>query len=167
MFFYKYKKTGTLSISMIDEDENEVAYIDYSINEATLHIIGIERTPHANRRYNSNKHFGTCVFNELLRYIIEQEIMITKITGKLSYFDAYNNNWADSIPFYQDFTKYVDHSFDCSLQFHLFNKENYSSEVLLPTDRLERRLFIKEFIKNHIDKKQDASFCYEVTHSLK
>ena len=82
-------------------------------------------------------------FNELLRYIIEQEIMITKITGKLSYFDAYNNNWADSIPFYQDFTKYVDHSFDCSLQFHLFDKEDYSSEVLLPTDRLERRLFIK------------------------
>lgn len=42
MFSYKYKETGTLSISMIDEYRNEVACIDYSIYETTLHIIGIE-----------------------------------------------------------------------------------------------------------------------------
>lgn len=167
MFSYKYKETGTLSISMIDEYRNEVAYIDYSIYETTLHIIGIERTPHANRRYSSNMHFGTCILNALLKYIIEQGIKITKITGGLSYSDAYNNNWADSIPFYQDFTKYVDDSLNCSLHFCLFDKENYSSEVLLPTDRLERMLFIKEFIQNHINKKYNASFCYMVTHSLK
>ena len=167
MFSYKYKKTGTLSISMIDEQMNEVAYIDYSINETTLHIIGIERTSYANRRYSSNIHFGTCIFNELLKYIIEQGILITKITGRLSYCDAYNNNWSDSIPFYQNFTKFIEDSLNCSLQFHLFDKENYSSEVLLPMDRAERISFIKEFIQNHIDKKYDASFCYEITNSYK
>lgn len=71
MFSYKYKETGTLSISMIDKYRNEVAYIDYSIYETTLHIIGIERTPHANRIYSSNMHFGTCILNKLLKYIIE------------------------------------------------------------------------------------------------
>lgn len=154
MFTFEYKNYGIYEINMYDKYLFEVASITYNIIGSTIYIDNIQKSTYACRKYGNNYHFGTIIFNELLKYIKNNCYCITDIKGTLSFFDA-ENNWIDSIPFYFNFPNYIDDSLKYKLEFHLFNKDNYTSEILLPID-------IEEFIKEHINTKSDASFCYKI-----
>ncbi|MEQ2499249.1 hypothetical protein ACP5WL_29360 [Enterocloster bolteae] len=161
MFYYEYKDEGARGISMKDENRWEVAYINYSINSDIIYIDGIERTSYASRIYESKYHFGTNIFNQLIIHLQEQGVIISKIAGWLSYADI-SNNWRKSIPFYADFVKYIEIQ-SLSLVFHLYDEENYKSEVFLPENRMERELFLNDFIHNHQETETGASFSYDVS----
>ena len=159
---FECKHTDAKNYIMFDKTEDkQVAYIIYYVKNKTLHIEHIERTSFARDRYPTKKYyFGTGILNNLLSYLQEErKISIKKITGQLSYFDA-QNNWVNSIPFYDDFPKHIKSLLNYNLKFHLYENEDYTSEVLLSTDRKIRKNEIEEFIENHKNNKKCASFIY-------
>lgn len=158
-FFCDPKKPGECRIC---DNEEQVVYVMYTLKGLVLHIKNIEKTAYARRKYESEDyHFGTEMLNHLLFCLENNDIKIEKITGILSWTDS-ENNWKDSIPFYDDFHKHLEKKLEYKLKFHLFENDDYTSEVSLSSDRAVRKLQIEEFICNHNNPRKDASFSYEV-----
>lgn len=146
----------------MQDEKGMLCFIEYTINNSTLHIVNIERTCLSRYRYSYDYHFGTNILNALLLHLYQKDVMINRITGILSYFDTVNNNWHDSIPFYADFSIYLDKRLPYKLRFHLFADASYTNEVDIPSDWNERNTFIKSFTESHNKALASASFCYDV-----
>lgn len=147
-------------IQLYDE-KHLLCFIQYVINELCLKIEYIEKTPIAQNKYTYDHHLGTNIFNALLLHLYEKKIKINKISGLLSRADA-TRNWHDSIPFYADFNLYLHKKLPYQLVFHLFSDSKYKNEVQLPTDWYNRKVFIENFIEEHIKSNSWASFQYDV-----
>ncbi len=159
--YYIHKKYS--GIEMRDNNSHLVSFIEYSLHNSILHIITIERSAYARRCYSCDFHFGTDIFNALLLYLEENNIKIDKITGKLSYYDTVNKNWNISIPFYVDFSCYLDTRLPYVLSFRLFSNSDYTHEIIVPSDWNDRYLFIKDFTAKHNRSCSGASFCYNIS----
>lgn len=154
--FFHDEKYG-LSLEMRDERNFLVAYIEYEIINNKIIINNIERTAYANRNY-SDYHFGTTIFNYLIKYIVQdRKTPIVKIVGDLVYADAYNGNWLNSIPFYADFPNHINPELQISLSFHLYIKDK-KEEIYLPSTWSNRREYIKEMIKNCLNTYREYYF---------
>lgn len=160
MFVFDYKDIPPRYFKL-EDNYGEVSGILYSLNNNVLDITDIKTTTTGKNR-NPNEFLGTKVFNELLIHLKEIGEDFEYITGKLKYMDAMSRLWENSIPFYDDFTKYLEHEkLDYKLKFHLYEDLEMSVEVVLSEDRKQRKEYIKEFQSRHADLKQDARFKYE------
>ena len=157
---YIYKNYS--ETELYDKNGHLVSFIDYSLYDTVLHIINIERSTYARRHYSCDFHFGTDIFNALLLYLEENYIKFEKITGKLSYYDTVNKNWNISIPFYVDFSRYLDIRLPYLLSFHLFSTSNYTHEVEVPSNWIDRYNLIRNFTSEHNISCLGASFCYNI-----
>lgn len=138
-----------------------VSFVEYSINEEAIIIHNINRTIYANRHYDSTKHFGSDIFNQLLKDLQSNNIDFNMIKGKLAFNDAIVN-WEKSIPFYADFPKHLNSELKYKLKFHLYNNPNYTDEKIFPDELSKRQLFLNDFRHIHIVNSSDASFIYEI-----
>ena len=169
MYYFRYnERRNQRSITMYNDNEmkRELSFILYHIYNEYLIIddigLSVNGLFYYSRREN---HFGTDIFNALLYRLADKNQNFTEIKGWLSLRDACNGNWKKSISFYYDFPKWVDVSLGYLLEFHLFNNEDYTNEIILSSDKQERSIQINAFIKCHTSSQLSASFSYIVFKS--
>ena len=157
---YESKNTGARGIDGF-YNRDCVITLSYGINNNELVISNIQNLAKFDYDRSVN-HFGTDILNEMLIRLYKNSETFRCIKGKLALADAENKNWLDSIKFYQDFCKWIDKRLDYKLTFHLYDDVECSKEILLPTSREERDLFIEEFTCNHADLEKEACFIYNI-----
>lgn len=143
-----------------DHAHAELSFLQYALfSTGTLFIRNIEVPTHTKFLY-PDIHHGTELFNQFLLHLQTSTYPFDCIQGLLSWSDAERRNWIRSIPFYDDFHKYKDSALRYDLKFHLYDHDNYTNEIFLPSDSYDRIKFIEIFCQKHLYPPTNASFMY-------
>lgn len=165
----EYKTFIDHSTIELYNDKHFLGSIQYSVNNSCLHIEDIYTTVPS--RECSFKHsyvyVGTDLFNILLLRLNHKGININKITGALSYADNRNKNWSNSIPFYADFNLHLHKALPYQLEFHLFSDSKRENEIEFPVNRSDRKIFIKNFMEEHLKSYTWVSFQYDIIPNIR
>ena len=103
MYEYKTKihylgMKGTSVIKAYFEDD-EIAALDFYCTDKFIIIEDIQIYARF-KVIHEGEGIGTSLFNYMLIYLNENQVVFNKVIGRLSSIDAYNRNWIRSIPFY-------------------------------------------------------------------
>lgn len=156
-FTYEYEYNNPRCIIMNGKEKN-IALIYYSLENDILWIKDIQKTPIGEQYYNNDYHLGTEILNQLLIHLKENGEFFLKIASNLSVSDAIRGYWHKSIPFYMDFNNYKNSKLLYNLEFKLYDNNNLNKEIVVPTDKNERNVFLDNFIEQHIYDNKEASF---------
>lgn len=118
-----------------------------------LYIENLARSIHY-PPYFKKEHLCTELLNSMLFDIFcKWDVIPQRIQGKLAATDSKNGNWKRSIPFYQNFPKYLEKRLPYSLTFSIIDDQGYA----IPAEKYEN---IDQFVDEYEGK--ELHFLYIV-----
>lgn len=122
--------------------------LNYNIYNNTLKIEDIfsEDTPN---------HIGTQLIIQFLKQRQVNGEVFSRIYGRFSSYDAHNNKWQKSIPFFANLSKYISLEVGLNYEFHLYYDRNRQIEI---THCFQKEKCIDTLISEHCLTNSDMAF---------
>lgn len=148
-------------ITIIDDSKfhRTLCFIKFHVNSNVLTIENIETTSFG--KLYTAAHFGSSIFNALLLYLHNNNIIFDAIEGKLSTEDARRKNWLNSIPFYNNFPNWLDGNLPYTLTVSFYTDKSCTTQIIFENINPTYSELIK-LIEKYENSKVDAFFVFQV-----